>query len=79
MTVRYNFIAEFRYILEKLRLLSQKEKKYEEMYQSLRVLTDKYILLDSHLADKRAEVQEYKKETEQLCLIKYVKILSKPI
>lgn len=42
------------------------------MFQTLRKLTDKYILLDTSYSDKKAEVLEYKKETEQLWLIKYV-------
>ena len=59
------------HLLEKLRALRYKSTKFDDMYESLKTLTDKYILLETQYHEKKTEMLEYKKETEELCMVKY--------
>lgn len=59
------------YILEKVRALRYKSTKFDEMFESLKSLADKYIVLEAQYEEKRGEMQGYKKETEELCMINY--------
>ena len=41
------------------------------MYESLKTLTDKYILLETQYHEKKTGMLEHKKETEELYMVKF--------